>query len=237
MLEPTGQINKIRLLTHVDGDKYREILKFELAINKSDFYLRRREKYLKLTFHEEGKKVLKIGKYRWDLFEDQHYNLENLNPIFAYLPTHIPQYPIINDFQKSRHADLVIPNKLRDTDFVIKAFWVNGEDGKIIIPREDKNLKSYIMKGHKYDGTEVSEEIPVSPLKFGYQRLYFDFQDLNRINVDRDFEYLVIFKPSIPLSITEHTQNYKYPVKPETVKKYGCQISQNRKDGSYFIVY
>ena len=250
MKKPKQGLKTIRFLIRESWfkrKKFREILKLRLATTKKDFYLSGRNKYLKISFHDKGKKVLYVKhegrEKKVDLFKDKTYNQDGLNPIFVYFPTKIDRYPITTEYPKDRSMDIILKKMNKKSDFMIKFFWanpnfwINKSDGKIFPESKYKHYKKIKMKGTKLSG-EIVKNSPAQMLfNFGMQTLYFDVQNLNREGANQKYEHIIIYEPGSSVDMAEHLKKTTFPINFQEIKKQGCCVARNRDDHSYFITF
>jgi len=222
--------NKLYLELH-------EIFKISLSAKGDNFYLIKRNGELKISFHENGVKYLRInkgikGEFECVLYKDQHYDAENLNPVFVYLPKELNTYP---EFQKGEKwtSDIKISNEASNPDIAIKVYRVNYVNNGVYIDKKDKNISSIICEGYDLNDQYFKEENKISLLDFGQQKLYFHVCHVDRKNIDKTHDIILLFKPGTTLDLNSYIPSLKLPYN----KNMDCQISQNKNDGTYFVSF
>lgn len=234
-----AKIKNIRVSISDKNKKLREIFKISVTINKSDFILVKRNGDIKITFHKEGKKFLRLLKHKRNLtlYEHKHYDIQNLNPIFAFLPKKIETYAILDEEKNNGIADVKILNESKTEDIIIKVYWVNYVDAGIYIQNEDKNISNFLISGHKNDGTPYINESPICLLDFGQQKLYFDFYGINRKGFNNKYEKIFLFEPGLKLNINKYLTSIKPPHHENKIKENGYEIYKNKNDNTYIITF
>lgn len=240
-------LNTVRFLVpSANPDKFYEVLKLRLATSKKDFYVSGRNKYLKISFHDSGKKVLYTDhngqKKKYDMFINKSYNSDGLNPIFVYLPTEISVYPLTKK-GKLRSMDLELKDMNEKSDFVIKLFWANPNfwatktDGRLFPDKSDINITRMTAEGRLQDGSEKKFSSPQKSINFGQQTLYFDIQNAEREGFGKEYEHMIIYEPGTNIKVADYVSINNFPINKAEIDRQGCCISKNKNDGSLFISF
>ncbi|MFA6295825.1 MAG: hypothetical protein WC663_00550 [Patescibacteria group bacterium] len=235
-----SNIDTIRMLIKTKNGIDRNIFKIQLKKTKKDIYLIFRDNKKYISFHEEGKKVFHFNEIKFPpLFKNSHYNFEYLNPIFSYIPKRISEYPVFSKYNKSKCVYFFL-KEYEDKNFMIDFFWVNEKNGLTHIHKEDRYLSSFLISGNKGDKIlQSKEKIGIlKPINFGNRILYFNVRIINKKNLpDYQLEHIIIYNPDKKTFIKDYVNRYKFPFNLKKIKTQGCDLHQNKNDGSYFISF
>lgn len=227
-----AKIKNIRILiANKTYPELHEIFKITLSLNDDNFYLTKNNGAIKISFHKTGVKYLRLkDKFYGILYKDQHYNLQNLNPVLLYIPKELDKYPLFEG-QKKGTADIKILNESNNTDIAVKIYRVNYKNGGVYIKENDKNISSFKLEAHDFNNHLITEDRDICLFDFGQQKLYFDFCHINRKNIENIYEHIILFKPSTELDITNYITSLKLPAHK------GIGVSQNKNDETYYISF
>lgn len=238
--QKSQRIKCIRFLVQTNEQgKALEVLKLSLSSNKEDILFFGKKKKIKVSFHRDGKKYLRLeGKshnYSNTLYENEHYSSDGINPIFSYIPSEINNYKTIPLIPENRTATIALQRS--STDFVINLFWVNANNQEqFLIPKNSFNTK-FKCETHFID--EPSETISFNKptaIEFGYQTLYFDIVNVKRSSEDRKHEILRIYKPGIKNHLTANS-NHEFRLDRSVFEKQGFLVTGTQNDEYYTLVY
>ena len=240
MSQNSQRIKYIRFLipTNEKGKAF-EVLKLSLTPNKEDVLFFGKKKKIKVSFHRDGKKYLRLeGKnnnYSNTLYENEHYSSDGINPIFSYFPTEINSYKTRELAPENRTATITL--KPSTSDFVINVFWVNANDKEqFIVPKSSFNIKAKCETYFTDKESETTELNKPTAIEFGYQTLYFDMINVVRSTEDRKHEVLRIYKPGTKSHLTANSK-HEFQLDCSIFEKQGFLVNGTPKDEYYTLVY
>lgn len=233
-------IKTIRILAQVQGHKeVYEIFKLSLSPNKEDFIFIGKGKAIKVSFHKDGKKYLRISHNnstrRATLYKDKHYNAANINPIFSYFPKKLNCYPTRElKIEKRTMTMLIEPY---GEDFVFNVFWVNTDkNGRFEVPKYSYNSKSTVTEESIDDPSKTTSFDNPKCINLGFQQLYFDMVEIKKNTAGSNYEAMRIYNPGIKTPIQVYAARM-IPMNISEIEEMGCSMAGRPEDDFYTLVY